>query len=201
MSFGGGFGQTLRQVIGTITIDLENNQILWKHTTLKLAPLKLAAPNVFFVEEQNAESGLTFAALVSIKGRSTDGNNAVAIFRDASRVIVDNSGRLSKQGLIHACQTPNGPFDEFYSYFNHLTFPDNYHGLIASTKYIDGTPIGIQYEFTASIQLVDKGCLLDDKTARFYRSTLANGNGVIVLNNGDSNVILWPDGNWVFYNI
>ena len=201
MSFGGGFGQTLRQVIGTITIDLENNQILWKHTTLKLAPLKLAAPNVFFVEEQNAESGLTFAALVSIKGRSTDGKNAVAIFRDASRVIVDNSGRLSKQGLIHACQTPNGSFDEFYSYFNHLTFPDNYHGLIASTKYIDGTPIGIQYEFTASIQLVDKGCLLDDKTARLYRSTLANGNGVIVLNNGDSNVILWPDGNWVFYNI
>src|ERR1022692_1757976 len=135
MSFGGGFGQTLRQVIGTITIDLENNQILWKHTTLKLAPLKLAAPNVFFVEEQNAESGLTFAALVSIKGRSTDGKHAVAIFRDASRVIVDNSGRLSKQGLIHACQTPNGSFDEFYSYFNHLTFPDNYHGLIASTKY------------------------------------------------------------------
>jgi hypothetical protein len=171
-------------VVNTITINLVKNEILWGQI-----PVRVVKPNLFFVEE-NKKNGWT--ALLGIKGKSTDGNNAVTIIRDAS---------AAGHALIQSCQTPNGSFDEFYSYFNRIQFSENYYGLIATTKYIDGTPMKIGYEFPASIQLLDKGCLLNEKAARFYRSKLENGNGVIIVNNDDSNLILWADGNWIYYNL
>jgi|ERR1017187_5494392 hypothetical protein len=184
-----------KQVEANITIDLEKNQILWDQN-----PLILAGPKVFLWEKK-LESGLILSSIIKIKGHSTDGKDSVAISEDASRVIVKKDGNVFTRSLIKTCQTPNGSFAEFFSYFNRLKFPENYYRLIASVKYIDGTPVGIDERFTASIQLVDKGCLLNEKNARFYRSTLADGKGVIAVNNGDSNLILWPDGNWVFYNL
>ncbi len=56
------------------------------------------------------------------------------------------------------------------------------------------------YRFVASMQIVNNGCLLNDKPARFYRSTLANGNGIIAIENNTNKLVLWPDGNWFFAN-
>ncbi len=181
LNLGSSFTEVQHTVIGTITIDVKNNQILWDQI-----PLKLVKPDLFFVTE-----GVVTAA-ISIKGRSLEEKTAVAISRDAS---------CNGHTFVELCQTPNGSYDEFYSQYNQLKFPENYHGLIAFSKYVDGTPVGICYELVASIQLVGKGCLLNEKDARFYRSTLENGNGVIVINNGNSNLILWPDGNWIFYDL
>gem|GEM_PF-2377443 len=183
---------TAHNVMGTITINLENNQILWQSALNKpphSIPLRFVKPNKFFVEENRPN--LRCTAVLEINGQSSDGKN-VSITRDSN-----DEGQIR----FESGQTRNGSFDEFFSYFNQLKFPENYHGLIASGKYVDGTPIKIGYEFPASIQITVNGCALNGKIARVYRLTLTNGNGVIVEDNGDSKVVLWPNGNWVFYNL
>jgi hypothetical protein len=190
---GGIVTEARHSILGTIIIDLDNNQILWQMGSSQLGPkilLQFVNRTLFFIEEKHPN--LRFTALLSIEGRSTDGKNAVAIKRDASAEGVT---------LVELGQTPDGSFDEFFSCFNRLKFPDDYYALVATAKYVDGTPIPIGYELPASFQLIGKECLLNKRSAHFYRSTLENGKGVIVVNNGDSDLVLWPDGSWIFYNL
>jgi len=179
-------------IMGIITINLENNQILWQSALNKpphSIPLRFVKPNKFYVEENRPN--LRCTAVLEINAQSSDNKN-VSITCDSN----DEGGIRFESG-----QTRNGSFDEFFSYFNQLKFPENYHGLIATAKYVDGTPINIGFEFPASIQITVNGCAVNGKIARVYRSILTNGNGVIVSDNGDSKVILWPDGNWAFFNL
>jgi len=180
LRFGNTFTEVQNDVVGNISLDLEKNQLLWNQIPLQLVTLSepMQGQKVFFDGTQ----------LIYITGRSPDRNDAVGLTRGAP---------VNGQTYIQVCQTPHGSYREFFSYFDQLQFPQNYHGLVASTKYVDGTPIGTGYKFVASIQTTNGQCLLNGKNARFYRSTLKDGSGVIVVDDSKTKLILWPDGNWL----
>jgi S1-C subfamily serine protease len=169
-------------LLATISIDLSNNKICWDSNPLQFVSSE-AGESVFF----------DGSWLIQIKGPSYDLWSAVGI---GHQVFIPG-----KPLLWDVARTPKGSYDEFYKDFKQLKLPQNYHGLVATLKYIDGSGIDISYKFVASMQLISDVCLLNNKTARFYRSTLANGSGTIVIDNGDSKLVLWSDGNWLFSNL
>jgi len=160
----------------TLTVDLKNNQLLlWNYIPLQLVNIS---------EQAQGQK-------LYITGQSPDGNNAVGL-----KLVVPWYGHT----LIQLYETDRNTYSDFFHFFNQLKFPDDYHGLIASTKCLDGTPLEIAYEYAASIQLTNQRCLLNGKMASFHRSTMSDGKGVVVVQNGESKLILWPDGNWNFSN-
>jgi S1-C subfamily serine protease len=164
----------------TIHIDITNNRIFMG----QLGSLQ-------FVNNENGK-----AVFFQLGGWLLQIENAGSYAEITHGVVMPGQPYVWDEGSI-----PKSSFHDFYAKFNQLKFPQNFHGLVATMKYIDGNPMEIRYEFVASMQLVNSGCLLNSKAARFFRQTLANGNGVIVVNNGDSNLVLWPDGNWLFSNL
>lgn len=177
------FGTTIVEVqhsyIATLVIDLNNKNILWKQ-------------NYGDGEERRA------LKLVRIDGEEAVFSNSGSVVeitgsgRDGDVVIVSRG--LEVWDVDH---TPRGSAQEFYSDLSKLGFPQNFHGLVATTKYIDGHPTPIRYEFVGSLQILDSACLLNDKTASLRRSRLPNGAGVITISDGNEDLVVWPDGEWL----
>jgi hypothetical protein len=165
-------------VAGSISFDFAENSLRWNEKTLHL--IKLQPPTFF-----------DGSGLIRISGKSSDGKNGVAVVRDY------RGGGTAH--MTDVCETKPGCWNDFNSDFNRIDFPTNYHGLVATIQYVDGTPVEINYyKLIGFIQCIEKECLLNGKPAQVHRTTAVNGNGLLSITNESGNLLLRADGLWRF---
>lgn len=114
-------------------------------------------------------------------------------------VIADHWG----PGSFRTCRIggiPSGAAKAFIQQFESVKFPAAYQGLVAKTKWIDGTCVRLDNrKFAGYVAATEQGCVLSGKRADLYRVEITPGKKALMISSDTEAVVIWPDGAWLLF--
>ena len=113
----------------------------------------------------------------------------------SAAVLVETTGSIGK--TIFIGHTQNGAGRPFAEKLNHISVPENFIGLVAESKYVDGNAVLLSgFEYCGSLRLLERGCLLNDRPATVRPVTYKDGAKSLVIANGEHDLFVSPNGGW-----
>jgi S1-C subfamily serine protease len=110
-------------------------------------------------------------------------------------VLVEANGSIGK--IIFIGHTENGTGKFFADRLTGISFPENFIGLVAESKYVDGNAVPLSgFEYCGSLRLVEHGCLLNERPAAISTFTFKDGAKSLVVANGEHELVVSPNGSW-----
>src|SRR6185295_8618658 len=98
----------------------------------------------------------------------------------------------------HLSRTEAGAGDAFVKRLGRVPAPEDFIGLIAEAKYVDGNAVGLNnFEYAGSLRVMTNGCLLNEQPATVTMITTLNGTRNLVIANGEHRLALLPSGLWI----
>jgi len=120
------------------------------------------------------------------------------VFRPENLVPVSVESRTKAGTITHLSRTEAGTGDAFVKRLSRVPAPEDFIGLIAEAKYVDGNAVGLNnFEYAGSLRVKTNGCLLNEQPATVTMITTLNGTRNLVIANGEHRLALLPSGLWI----